>query len=1088
MIAVLSLFVFYRDPRGTQLQLLESSTRGANVPRCFLAVAIVGLLLLDLGALSHAQLTGATIEGTVADATGAVIPNAVVEATHQPTGIVRTVPTNDRGFYAIPNLAPGNYTITITAAGFQKSVAKDINVTPGMQREINWSLAVGSPGQTVLVSSFPSGVQLASSSMADVISPNTVVDLPLNGRDWTSLATLAPTVATVRTQPGFAISNQRANRGNGTQLTIAGSRPQQNSYRIDGISVDDYSNGAPSDVLGSTLGVDAIQEFSVISSNAPAQYGLSSGGIINAVTRSGTDAFHGGAYEFLRNSAFDARNFFDPPKIPPFRRNQFGGSLGGPIRKGHTFFFVNYEGLRQNQGVTQSSTVPSQNARNGMLSTGNVTVSPKVAPFLQFYPLPNGPLSPSGDAGTFAFAGPQITSEEFVTARLDHSFAGSDHVFGTYIFDHSNVTQPDSFDVVLLRSRSSHQFAALEDTHTFSPTFISVARIGFNRYVSEAPQTVRAISAAAADTSLGFVSGRAVGLIQVSGLSTFFGGIGGVGEFDFHYNTYQFYDDAFLTRGVQNIQFGALVERIQSNQLGTANANGEYAFGSIAAFLTNIPTSFTAAIPATVTPRDLRQTVVGAYLQDDIRLRPNLTANLGVRYEMATVPTETANRLSTLPTLTSPQPKLGSPYFANPTLRNFEPRVGFSWDPLHDGRASVRGAFGIYDVLPMPYLFELISLFSAPFLQQGTVTTANGLGAGSFPNGGFPLLTGNTLRYAYIDPNPRRNYVMQWNFSIQREFPGKVTVTAGYVGSHGVHQPFRADDVNYVLPTLTPLGYEWPIPHGSGTKLNTNVGRIDALLWNGVSSYNALVLKAVKNIAHGIQVQSSYTWSKSIDLGSASIAGDTFSNSVQALPFFDPKLRRAVSDFDVPQVATISLIWMLPKTTVGRGFASWLLNGWEYSAIFTAQSGLPITPLIGGDPLGLNSAVTFDFPNRLKGPGCETAVIPGNVHYINTACFTFPNPPELLGNSGRNSIFGPGLVDFDVSLFKNNYIPQISEAFNLQFRFEAFNVINRTNFANPTAANTQIFNASENLNANAGLLTSTATPSRQLQFGLKFVF
>jgi Carboxypeptidase regulatory-like domain/TonB-dependent Receptor Plug Domain len=1061
--------------------------RSRVLRRVFTGGVLVSLLLSIVTFVARAQVAGGTIQGTVTDPDGGFVPNAKVDVTHRATAITKSVTTNNAGLFSVPNLIPGDYTVTITAMGFQKSVAEHVDLTVGAVQAVNFALKLGGISQTVEVTGTVSGVELADSSVSGIANSVTVTELPLNGRDWTSLATLEPSVAVVRTQPVVAISNQRANRGNGTQLTIGGNRPQQNNYRIDGISVVDYTNGAPSNVLGGTLGVDAIQEFSVITSNAPAEYGRTSGGIINAVTRSGSNAFHGDAYEFLRNSVLDARNYFDPSQIPSFRRNQYGGSVGGPIVKDNTFFFADYEGLAQNLGVTQQSTTLSDNARNGDLVSGPITVSPLVAPFLQFYPHPNGTVT--GDTGTFSFVGPQITNENFFTTRVDHTFSRADSIFGTYTFDKSNITQPDNFDVTVRGSITRHQGAGIEETHVFSPNFVNAARFGFSRYVSDAPTTIAAVLPAADDPTFGFVPGLPVGLINVSGLSNFAGGIGAVGQYNFHYNSFQFYDDAFITRGIHAIRFGVAVERIQSNQLGTANPNGQYIFGSLQNFLTDIPTSFNSPIGGLITPRDLRQTIFGAYVQDDIRLRPNLTINVGVRYEMDTVPTETANRLTNLPSLTSPLPNLGSPLYSNPTLRNFEPRVGFSWDPFHDGKTAVRGAFGMYDVLPLPYEFELISVLSAPFFESGNATVANGLVPGTFPTGGYPLiLAPSALRYGYVQSNPKRNYVVQWNGNVQRELARNLTMTVGYLGSRGVHQPFHADDVNYVLPTLTPSGYLWPIPHGSGTKMNPAVGQISALFWNGVSSYNALNVEVVKRMSHGLQIQGSYTWSKSIDLGSASISGDTFGNSISALPFFDPRLRRAVSDFDVPQVVTINYIWKIPGPDLSNSFGHWLLNGWQYGGIFTASSGLPFTPIIGGDPLGLNSAVTFDFPNRTKGAGCGTATNTQNIHYLNTSCFSVPNPIELLGNSGRNSVYGPGLVEFDMSWFKNNYIPRVSDAFNIQFRFEAFNIFNRANFADPTSANQQVFNASGNLNANAGLLTYTASSSRQLQFGLKIIF
>ena len=1074
---------------------MKTSLLRKSIRNCRIA-GIALLFSASLGAPLHAQVSGGTVEGTITDPGGSVIPGATVDVANVANGLTRTVATNSDGFYTVPNLVPGSYRISVSAKGFQKSVAQDVDLTVGADVKIDLSLKVGDLSQTVQVTDVNTGVELASSAISALANSTTVTELPLNGRDWTALATLEPSVATVRTQPAFAISNQRANRGNGTQMTIGGNRPQQNNYRVDGISVVDYTNGAPSNALGLTLGVDAIQEFSVITSNAPAEYGRSSGGIINAVTRSGSNAFHGDAYEFLRNSVLDSRNYFDGATIPSFKRNQYGGSVGGPIWKDHTFFFADYEGFAQNLGVTQQSTTLTQTGREGigvLSNGGNVTVSPLVAPFLQFYPLPS--VASSGPTGTFSFAGPQITNENFFTTRVDHRFSNSDSLFATYLLDRSNVTQPDNFDVTIRGSLTRHQSAAVEESHIFGTNFLNAARFGFNRYVSDAPQTISAVLPAAGDPTYGFVPGLPVGLINVSGLSNFAGGIGAVGEYDFHYNSFQFYDDAFMTRGIHAVKFGVSVERIQSNQLGTANPNGQYTFGSIASFLADDPNAdpaksasiaFNAPISGLVTPRDLRQTLFGLYVQDDIRLKPSLTLNVGLRYEIATVPTETADRLTNLPTLTSTTPNLGSPYFSNPTLHNFEPRIGFSWDPFRDGKTAVRGAFGMYDVLPLPYEFELISLLSAPFFESGSVS---GLAAGTFPTGAYPeILAPAALRYGYVQPNPKRNYVMQWNLNVQRELAKNLTVTVGYLGSRGVHQPFHADDVNYVLPTLTPDGYEWPTPAGSGTKMNPGAGQISALFWNGVSSYDALNVEVVKRMSHGLQIQGSYTWSKSIDLGSASISGDTFGNSISALPFFDAHLRKGVSDFDVPQVVSINFIWRIPGPALSNGFGNWLLNGWQYGGIFTASSGLPFTPIIGGDPLGLKSAVTFAFPDRSYAAGCNTATNPQNVHYLNTNCFSVPNPITLLGDSRRNSVFGPGLVDFDMSWFKNNYIPRISEQFNIQFRFEAFNIFNRANFADPASANQQVFNAAGTLNANAGLLTATSTTSRQLQFGLKIIF
>src|SRR5260370_22592 len=571
-------------------------------------------------------------------------------------------------------------------------------------------------------------------------------------------------------------------------LTMRGNRPQQNNYRLDGISINGYANSAPGSVLGVVLGVDSVQEFSVITSNATADYGRSSGGVINSITRSGTNSFHGTGYEFFRNSALDARNFFDGSAVPSFKRNQFGGSAGGPIVKGRTFIFANYEGLRQGLGQTLVNTVLSPRAREAHLVSGDMAIIPSVQPYLGLYPLPNGAIN--GDSGLFSFVGSQVTNQDYVTTKVDHVFSAKDSLAGTYLFDNGQTSGPDNFNNTILGAKTVRQVATLAETHIFGPAFLNTFRIGFSRAVAEAPQGLKALNPLSADTSLGFYPGQVVGQITVTGLANFQGGVGSIGEFDYHYNSRQLYDDAFVTRGAHAMKFGVALETIQSNKLAAGAQQGNYTFGSIAAFLTNKPTSFKGPVGNSSTVRSIRQRIFGTYFDDDWRVRPNLTVNLGLRYEMSTVPTEAHDRLTNLLNLTSVQTQLGSPYFKNPTLLNFEPRVGFSWDPWGTGKTAVRGSFGMFDVLPLPYLFELNTLQSAPFYAQGS---ASKLPVGSFPTGAVSLLSANNLRYGYIEHNPHRDYVMQWNFNIQREIVKDLTFLVGYVCSRGVHQPFHVD-------------------------------------------------------------------------------------------------------------------------------------------------------------------------------------------------------------------------------------------------------------------------------------------------------
>jgi hypothetical protein len=873
--------------------------------------------------------------------------------------------------------------------------------------------------------------------------------------------------------------------------------------------LNDYANGAPGSVLGGNLGVDAIEEFSVLTSNYSAEYGKTSGGVVNAVTRSGTNEFHGGAYEFLRNSALDARNFFDQGTIPPFKRNQFGASAGGPIRKDRTFIFGDYEGIRQSKGITAVDTVPSSAARAGNLSTGAVTVDPSVQKYLAFYPLPNAGLLSPGDTGIFTFAGQQIVSENSFTVRLDHKFSEKDSLSGTYLYDDAPFTHPDAVDNVLIGSHTNRHIVALQETHIFSPSLVNSVRFGFNRDGVANSVGVKAINPLAGDPSLGAVPGQDAAFVTVSGLSDMQGGIGGEATFLFFWNSFQAYDDAFLTHGTHGLKFGVAMERMQFNLFAAHSGNGVYTFASLPDFLTNQPHRFDANLPNTNTPRGLRQSLFGFYVQDDWRWRSNLTLNLGLRYEITTVPTEVQGKLSTLIKLTDTQPHLGDPYFSNPTLRNFEPRVGFSWDPFHTGMTAVRGGIGMFDVLPLPYQFLQLASTATPFSALGTVRN---LPAGSFYTGAFPLLTQSSLRAAYVEQQPKRNYVLQWNLNVQHEFTPNLTAMVGYVGSRGVHQPSHVDDMGIVIPALTAQGYLWPSPVGSGTTINPNFGAIRGQVWAGNSFFHALELQLTKRMSHGLQLQGSYTWSKSIDTSSAALGGDLFGNGIASLHWFDWKMSRGLSDFNIGRTLVVNATWQVPALKSASGRLAWAVNGWELGGIYKVSDGVPFTATFGtdGDPLGLNSGDPWDFPNRLGGPGCGTLVNPGNPHhYIKTQCFAIPTAPStafyaancdpsfgtppqcfnLRGNSGRNILTGPGTSNLDFSLFKNNPIKRISENFNVQFRAEFFNILNRANFAVPiTPDNITIFDSTGASVAGAGLLTSTTTTAREIQFALKFVW
>jgi hypothetical protein len=1122
--------------------------------KCVLSVISFIVISIICSGQAYAQVSGASLTGTVTDSSGSVIPSANVSIKNVATGVARDLTTDAAGFYSAPNLLPGNYEVRVGAPGFSTQVRKGITLTVGTQQLLDITMQVGQVSQTVEVNTEAPTVELTSSTLSAQVNATTVRELPLNGRSWTDLTNLQPGVITAQSH---ALGDP--NRGFGAQVSISGGRPQQNNYRVDGISINDYANGGPGSVLGGNLGVDAIQEFSVLTNNYSAEYGKTSGGVVNAITRSGTNQFHGSVYEFIRNSAVDARSFFDPAKIPPFRRNQFGVSAGAPIRKDKTFIFGDFEGIRQSLGTSVKNQVLSPAARTGVLNFSDpskfpsgctatsvanqcqVTVNSAVAAYIALDPLPTpgSALIGLGNTGFFTRVGQVVVNENFFTIRMDQRISDKDSLFGTYSFDNSPLTQPDALGNVLQHAISRRHIIALEESHVFSPSFVNSVRVGFNRTHNTSAGGVSALNPAAADPALGWAPNENATQAQVSGLTLMGPGVGPP-IYIFYWNAFQGYDDASVTHGLHTIKFGVGVERDQLNQTTfTGDFFGRFFFGSVAGFLTNQPTRVRGVLPTLETPRYMRHSIVGTYVQDDWRFRPNLTLNLGLRYEMSTVPTETRGKQSNLRDMTAGSPQLGSPFFSNPTLGNLEPRVGFSWDPFKSGKTAVRGGFGMFDVLPMLYQTITMNGRASPFFHLASVSNGANIGGnivslqGQFPAGAVPIIEAlppGTAENAYVEANPPRNYVMQWNLNIQRQLAPSLTAVVGYVGSRGIHQAFRADDGNVVIPTLSSAGYLWPCgPDGKGhacvagflptgtqatpvhsSPINPNVGAIRFVDWGGNSAYDALQIGIVKKMSHGFQVQGSYTWGKSIDDNSGSIAGDTLANSISSLHWFDLKLNRAVSDFNISRVLVINGTWNIPGIKSASGALALVTNGWEFGSILKVQDGTPITPLLGndGDPLGLKSSDPYDFPNRLAGSGCQTLTNPGNVtSYIKTQCFAVPIAPSaafyaancdttfafptcinLRGNSGRNVLYGPGLVNLDSSLFKNFSISKISENFVAQFRVEVFNIANHANFQPPNLGNSEIIGPNGSPILGSGGLTATTVQGRQVQFALKLTW
>ena len=1111
--------------------------------RLALAALFVFSLALTFPSPLSAQVAGATLSGVVKDPSGAAIPDAAISIVNLSNGDVRDLVTNREGFYSAPNLLPGAYSVTATAQGFKRAVQKDIALTIGAQQSLSLTLEVGAISQSVEVQGTPPDIQTQSSTLSATVDSRTVRELPLNGRDWTSLATLEPGVLSIPNQATASFSANKGNRGFGNQLTNSGHRPNENNYRVNGISTNDYSNAAPGGSTGVNLGVDAIQEFSVLTNGYTAEYGRTSGAVINAIMKSGSNQFHGSGYGFFRNSALDAKNFFDPANkdIPPFSRKQFGASAGGPIIKNKLFVFGDYEGIRQDSSSAGTIRVPDAVSRAAAV--------PAIAPYLALWPIAPAGSPDANGIQTFSVVVPNSASENYVTTRVDQALK-SGHLAFSYFFDSGPQSQADPLGNTVHQVFSQRQMGSVEYTHIFGPGFANTVRAGVSRIIGDinAPQSGNAV---ATNKALAIAPGAlAPPQIPVSGLTTAYG-LGGFNQFNHGWNSGQVYDDAFLTRGTHSIKIGFAFERMQYNVLERLSPNGRMNTYTLAKFLSNAPDKLNALAPGGSHEIGFRESLFAGYIQDDWRVKPNLTFNFGLRYEATTRPTNsttvpgytvngytvaTANfqQIISLSNCTASPTACGpvgtdSPILRNPTTKNFEPRFGFAWDPFSNGKTAIRGGFAIFDVLPLPYQFGLNTSATAPFQIIGADTGAT-LGTGvADPNLSF---NPQAIRNRFIDAYPKRAYVMNWNVTIQRDLAG-FTLFAGYVGSRSLHLSAAADDINLVQPALVNgVGYVFPcnpsLLSGSNTCANQQTGtRIDPnwgggagirpVLYDATSTYHAFQSQIKKQFQRGIQGQISYTYGTCNDNSSAPVTGDTYLNSIAVPLLLVGPARSGPCDFDIRQAATGTLIWQIPGLKSSSRFLSQATKGWEIGSIVTRTTGAPFTVTVGNgnDPLGTgyNGDFTTAFASLV--PGCNP--IQGGVNYLNKSCFTPPsanlapataaNPygcapnsfpkfagapgtycSNVLGNLGRNRLSGPGLMTWDLSIFKNIQVPRISESFKVQLRAEFFNVLNHANFLSPGFINTFGQNNSV-LSFDGGplptALNQTSTASRQIQLGIK---
>jgi len=1059
-----------------------------------LAGALLSLITPTLITPANGQSTRATVLGKITDEKGDAVPKAKVVAKNLDTGISREATTDQEGRFRIPELPVGKYEVEVERQGFRLLVQRGIDLTVGREAVLDFTLNVGDVQEKVTVEGDASQVERTTSALGYLVTRRQVELLPLNGRDVLQLATLQSGVTSTA-----ALTFGQSEVGAGaTRLSINGGRIDFNAYYLDGVETSDAFGYSPGGLGGGFLGVDALREFQVLTSTYSAEFGHGGGAIINAVTKAGTNDIHGTAFEFLRNSALDARNFFDRNlKQLPFRRNQFGGSLGGPIIKERIFLFGNYEALRRREGVPNFFNVPSPDARAGFLvdttrpgadpndrsMKRQVTVAPAILPYLALYPLPNGTIS--GDTGVFRRDFNEATREDFASVRADYKVTSAHSLAGRYTIDDSDLTKVGGvIQNLVLNNRN--QYVSLEEQAIASARGVNSLRFAFNRsnFSSNFPFIVPVAP------SLGFLPGRQMGAFSVAGFSELRPSLTDARSFVL--NTFEVNDQFVYNLGSHAFKFGGSLRRYQLNADSALATDGVFSFGGgVEPFITGRAQALFTTLPGTDYYRGIRQTLFGFYAQDDWKARRNLTLNLGLRYEPTTTPTEVNGKVANLRNFTDPTSTVGDPYIDNPSLRNFGPRIGFAWDPTGSGRTAIRGGGGVFysAILPMRYRFMISNV--APFNRLSLIP-------GPFPNAFSanpnPIASGFLWITQFKAEQPT---VYQWNLNVQHEVSKDILISAGYVGSRGVH--LETGDSSNVRGDAQIVNGQKFFPAGSAPRVNPNFRAVQLLGFNGDSYYHGLQLGVTKRYTAGLQFQASYTFSKSIDTNSS--IDSVFSNGPLGGDRQDPfnsRLDRALSDFDVRHNFVANFLWDLPfgkGRLIGKdltGVVGKLAEGWSAGGILNLKSGFPFGVVLGFDRArnGIDSgSVQSQRPNVAPNLDFTNAVTDNPNRYVDPSFFQV-QPAGFYGNSPRNGLTGPNLRAFDFTLFKRT---PINERFETEFRIEAFNIFNRANLAPPDFGNRVIFTAADASGNGAvpgsfGQITRTATSARQLQFGLKLLW
>jgi hypothetical protein len=1068
--------------------------------RLFLRVILPAFFFILCCIPSVRAQVSASISGVITDSSGAPVPLATVAAKDVETGALRTSTTNEFGRYLVLSLPVGQYEVRVAKAGFQDAVRTGIFLAISQEARVDLQLQVGAVKSEVTVTSDAPMVSPTTHDISGLVGEQQVKELPLNGRSYDLLLPLNPGIVNFTSQKtgGTGISNSTT----ANNFAVSGNRPQQNIFLLNGVEFTGAAenNMQPGGASGMLLGVDAVREFNVQRDSYSAELGKRPGGQVIIATRSGGNQLHGSAFEFLRNNALDAPNFFDQGSAPPFQRNQFGESLGGPIRADKTFLFGNYEGFRQNLHQTSVAFVPSLASR--------ASAAPSVVPLLNLWPTPD-PGAKDFNGISQVFSSPlQTIREDFGTARLDHIFSQRDSLAAIYTADDGrDVTatplDPFSSDILALRE----QVLSLEETHVFSPTLLNTARVGFSRagyFFTGLPTP----GTPAANVP-GFLLGHPVGAVVVGGsaasnpqASIGLAGRNNGSNLSIHRNLYTFEDRVTLTRGRHQLSFGAWFQRFQSNETIALSQFGQATFASLTTFLQGTIGSF--LFDPAPTEMNWRSLFGAWYAEDVIRISPKLSLSLGFRDEFSTGWNEAHGRASNY-TFTNgiinTQPQIGDSLF---TVNNAkflpQPRLGLAWSPLGP-KTVLRAGFGMYNDLQDALGYRADQ--NAPFNPVYGLP----LSVSKLPiDPAAPIPAGALLVPGGVQPDMKTPTLVSWSLRIERELSPNTALTVGYVGSHGYHELIGIDaneptpvicpasPCPAVYPSTFPAGLAGtPVPSGTyfipkGTpKANPALANTWTWFSVGTSSYHALQVDLRRRFSHGFLLRGAYTFSRTIDDGD-SLNQTTAANAPGLVSNpFNLRADKGLATFDVRNVAVINALYNLPFGR-GQSFASHLdgwsnsfVSSWSLSSIVTIQSGFPFTPQLSYNPS--NNGDTRNPVRPFLNPAFTGPVVLGNpAQWFNPKAFLAPPPNSgFYGNVGRDTYVGPGLATWDFSVLKDT---RIRESFGVQFRAEIFNLLNRANFNTP---NLIVFTPT-GLSGSAGAITSTTTTSRQVQFGLKLLW